>query len=108
MPFNLIRLMQQMGPIALFFLPWILIAITLGVSPHYWAPAFSDPICAWALVGMFIWDVIGLVLSMISPSGIVKFVCFLFFTLPLCIAATLVPAVVTILRALGPIMNKGQ
>src|SRR5271170_7427769 len=105
MPFNLMTLMRY-GPVALFLAPWILVALSWLVAPTYYGNAISDPICIGLLIGMLVWDVLGLGLTRVAPSALVKFLVFLFFTLPLCIGASIVPAVVTILHALAPILFK--
>jgi hypothetical protein len=102
---TLLKLLLRFGPIGAFLAPILLFGLTAIVAPTYYTPLFGDPLGIWLIAGMLIWDGIGLALCIVFPSTPMRIAVFLLVTLPLIASDMLVPAVMTIVRALGPIMT---
>ena len=52
-----------------------------------------------------VWDGIGLAVGLASQSLVVRILAIVFFTLPVIFCSTLLPAVLTIVQAIGPVID---
>jgi hypothetical protein len=81
-------------PALAFVMPLLCFWIAASVVPAYSQLAFADPFGIWLLGAMFLWNCIGLVLSFVFPSNLVKVIVGVLFCIPLCAFAFFVPATV--------------
>lgn len=84
----------------------VVFAISYFRSPGYLTPFLNNTTCQIALAVLVLWQVLGLAIMFLTGyrpwKGIVITT---FFTLPLLVAPMLGPAVLTIINAMGPVMN---
>lgn len=92
-------------PIICFLVPIVFFGISYLVRPGYYSPLFANALGLVIISGMLIWDGIGLAIGLVSQSLVVRILAIFFFTLPVILCGTLLPAVLTIVQAVGPIME---
>jgi len=93
------RLSTKSIPIIEFVIPIVCFLIAVSFLPGYFQCAFGDPFGVWLLGAIFLWNSIGLVLSFVFPSNIVKIIVGLIFCIPLCAFVFFIPATVTALHS---------
>ena len=87
------------------FVPWIAIGIAYLISPSYMAPFMSDPLGIACLLLMLVWTIAGIAFSVIPGiPGLLKGLWWIWLPVFL-LVPMLGPAVVTILKAVGPLTD---
>ena len=87
------------------FVPWIAIGIAYLISPSYMAPFMSDPLGIACLLLMLVWTIAGIAFSAIPGiPGLLKGLWWIWLPVFL-LVPMLGPAVVTILKAVGPLTD---
>ena len=92
-------------PIICFFVPILFFGISYLVSPVYYSPLFASALGLCFVAAMLVWDGIGLAVGLASQSLVVRILAIVFFTLPVIFCSTLLPAVLTIVQAIGPVID---
>ncbi|PWT99441.1 MAG: hypothetical protein C5B53_05370 [Candidatus Melainabacteria bacterium] len=87
-------------------LPYIIFAFTFLCAPTYFLPFLNDPVGRLVLIGLAIWELLGIVLLVkaasqgFSPIFLAKWsTILLVFIMPLIFAEMIGPAVITITHA---------
>ena len=101
----MLHLLLRFGAIGSFLAPLLYFGVSILLQPGYYGPLFSDPLGQWFVAGMVIWDLLGLGCCLLFPSTVVRVLVVIFFTIPLTMAVGLMPALLTIVKALGPILK---
>ncbi|MBK7836520.1 MAG: hypothetical protein IPJ49_02260 [Candidatus Obscuribacter sp.] len=92
-------------PIICFFVPILFFGISYLVSPGYYSPLFASALGLCFVAAMLVWDGIGLAVGLASQSLVVRILAIVFFTLPVIFCSALLPAVFTIVQAIGPVID---
>lgn len=96
------------GIIAIGFSPLLYLLVMYISTPGYIIPFLNHPICRLVTaVGLF-WMVVGFGLMFTARKTWQFVVLWIFFQLPVIVMFNLGPAVVTIIQAIGPVMESAD